>query len=80
MGLKGYRLWAMGQLDSTCRAPPLPPRLASSARAICPSTSDSTAGLANGDEVQDDAAGSALSIISPAPVAAAGAGRGHSAA
>jgi hypothetical protein len=24
MGLKGYRLWAMGQLDSTCRAPPRP--------------------------------------------------------
>jgi hypothetical protein len=24
MGLKGYRLWAMGQLDSTCRAPPHP--------------------------------------------------------
>jgi hypothetical protein len=23
MGLKGYRLWAMGQLDSTWRAPPL---------------------------------------------------------
>jgi hypothetical protein len=23
MGFKGYRLWAMGQLDSTCRAPPL---------------------------------------------------------
>jgi hypothetical protein len=22
MGLKGYRLWGMGQLDSTCRAPP----------------------------------------------------------
>ena len=22
MGLKGYRLWFMGQLDSTCRAPP----------------------------------------------------------
>jgi hypothetical protein len=22
MGLKGYRLWAMCQLDSTCRAPP----------------------------------------------------------
>jgi hypothetical protein len=22
MGLKGYGLWAMGQLDSTCRAPP----------------------------------------------------------
>ena len=22
MGLKDYRLWAMGQLDSTCRAPP----------------------------------------------------------
>jgi hypothetical protein len=22
MGLKGYRLWIMGQLDSTCRAPP----------------------------------------------------------
>jgi hypothetical protein len=22
MGLKGYRLWAMGQLESTCRAPP----------------------------------------------------------
>jgi hypothetical protein len=22
MGLKGYRLWDMGQLDSTCRAPP----------------------------------------------------------
>jgi hypothetical protein len=22
MGLKGYRLWAMGKLDSTCRAPP----------------------------------------------------------
>jgi hypothetical protein len=22
MGLKGYRLWAMRQLDSTCRAPP----------------------------------------------------------
>jgi hypothetical protein len=22
MGLKGYRLWSMGQLDSTCRAPP----------------------------------------------------------
>jgi hypothetical protein len=22
MGLKGCRLWAMGQLDSTCRAPP----------------------------------------------------------
>jgi hypothetical protein len=28
MGLKGHRLWAMGQLDATCRAPPLhfPPR------------------------------------------------------
>jgi hypothetical protein len=24
MGLKGYRLWAMGQLDSTCRAQPRP--------------------------------------------------------
>jgi hypothetical protein len=24
--LKGYRLWVMGQLDSTCRAPPpIPP-------------------------------------------------------
>jgi hypothetical protein len=22
MGVKGYRLWVMGQLDSTCRAPP----------------------------------------------------------
>jgi hypothetical protein len=22
MGLKGYRLWVMGQLDSTCSAPP----------------------------------------------------------
>jgi hypothetical protein len=22
MGLTGYRLWVMGQLDSTCRAPP----------------------------------------------------------
>jgi hypothetical protein len=22
MGLRGYRLWAMGQRDSTCRAPP----------------------------------------------------------
>ena len=22
MGLKGYRLWVMGQLDSMCRAPP----------------------------------------------------------
>jgi hypothetical protein len=22
MGLKGYRLWTMGQLDSTCRVPP----------------------------------------------------------
>jgi hypothetical protein len=22
MGLKDYRLWVMGQLDSTCRAPP----------------------------------------------------------
>jgi hypothetical protein len=22
MVLKGYRLWVMGQLDSTCRAPP----------------------------------------------------------
>jgi hypothetical protein len=22
MDLKGYRLWVMGQLDSTCRAPP----------------------------------------------------------
>jgi hypothetical protein len=22
MGLKGYRLWATGHLDSTCRAPP----------------------------------------------------------
>jgi hypothetical protein len=28
MGLKGFRLWAMGQLDSTCRAPPrCPPTL-----------------------------------------------------
>jgi hypothetical protein len=25
MGLKGYRLWAMDQLDSTCRAPPRGP-------------------------------------------------------
>jgi hypothetical protein len=24
MGLKGYRLWVMGQLDSTCSAPPRP--------------------------------------------------------
>jgi hypothetical protein len=22
MGLKGYRLWVMGQVDSTCSAPP----------------------------------------------------------
>jgi hypothetical protein len=22
MGLKGFRLWAMGQINSTCRAPP----------------------------------------------------------
>jgi hypothetical protein len=22
MGLKGYRLWVMGKLDSTCTAPP----------------------------------------------------------
>jgi hypothetical protein len=22
MGLKGYRLWDMGQFDATCRAPP----------------------------------------------------------
>jgi hypothetical protein len=28
MGLKGYRLWVMGQLDSTCRAPPPVPGLA----------------------------------------------------
>jgi hypothetical protein len=28
MGLKGYRLWAMGQLDSTCRAPPYSPMVA----------------------------------------------------
>jgi hypothetical protein len=27
MGLKGYRLWAMGQLDSTCSAPPQPKRV-----------------------------------------------------
>jgi hypothetical protein len=27
MGLKGCRLWAMGQLDSTCRAPPRSPKL-----------------------------------------------------
>jgi hypothetical protein len=26
MGLKGYRLWVMGQLDSTCSAPPLAER------------------------------------------------------
>jgi hypothetical protein len=25
MGLKGYRLWVMGQLDSTCSAPPYSP-------------------------------------------------------
>jgi hypothetical protein len=25
MGLKGYRLWVMGQLDSTCSAPPRSP-------------------------------------------------------
>jgi hypothetical protein len=25
MGLKGYRLWVMGQLDSKCRAPPQGP-------------------------------------------------------
>jgi hypothetical protein len=24
MVLKGYKLWVMGQLDSTCRAPPQP--------------------------------------------------------
>jgi hypothetical protein len=24
MGLKGYRLWVTGKLDSTCRAPPPP--------------------------------------------------------
>jgi hypothetical protein len=30
MGSKGYRLWVMGQLDSTCRAPhrvPAPPQV-----------------------------------------------------
>jgi hypothetical protein len=26
MGFKGYRLWVMGQLDSTYRAPPQAPR------------------------------------------------------
>jgi hypothetical protein len=38
MGLKGYRLWAMGQLDSTCRAPPTPPpplRDMRSAKPLC---------------------------------------------
>jgi hypothetical protein len=35
MGLKGYRLWAMGQLDSTCRAPP---RRALFSRAVLDST------------------------------------------
>jgi hypothetical protein len=32
MGLKGYRLWVMGQLDSTCSAPPSPPRRPGRAR------------------------------------------------
>jgi hypothetical protein len=27
--LKGYRLWVMGQLDSTCRAPKRPPGFSS---------------------------------------------------
>jgi hypothetical protein len=34
MGLNGYRLWAMGQLDSTCRAPQWVERLLG-----CPSRS-----------------------------------------
>jgi hypothetical protein len=33
MSLKGYRLWVMGQLDSTCSAPPSPQTDA--ARAPC---------------------------------------------
>jgi hypothetical protein len=34
MGLKGYRLWVMGQLDSTCRAPPREPAAAAAAAAV----------------------------------------------
>jgi hypothetical protein len=44
MGLKGYRLWFMGQLDSTCTAPPCaaaPPLLlpapSGPSASVCPS-------------------------------------------
>jgi hypothetical protein len=33
MGLEGYRLWVMGQLDSTCRAPPRSDSIMSDAHA-----------------------------------------------
>jgi hypothetical protein len=39
MGLKGYRLWAMGQLDSTCRAPPRAPSGTRAASPHCSGTS-----------------------------------------
>jgi hypothetical protein len=43
MGLKGYRLWDMGQLESTCRAPPRESLLYLSTAA----SSDSTASVTN---------------------------------
>jgi hypothetical protein len=41
MSLKGYRLWAMGQLDSTCRAPPLCVLLGTYSKCWNPTTSAS---------------------------------------
>jgi hypothetical protein len=54
MGLKGYRLWAMGEIDSTCRAPPPLAPVAGRPRLIPPreggSTDDGVPGPVGGAE------------------------------
>jgi|AntAceMinimDraft_12_1070368.scaffolds.fasta_scaffold17095_1 hypothetical protein len=60
--------------------PPLPPLLASSARAICPSTNDSMAGLTNGDDAEVVAEADAEAPPATGSFVVVATGRGHSAA
>jgi hypothetical protein len=62
MGLKGYRLWAMGQLDSTCRAPPRPlPSLTRSAAASIECAASRACGATPGGGFRSHAHSSSVS-------------------
>jgi hypothetical protein len=59
MGVKGYRLWDIGQMNSTCRAPPLLPWETRAATAV--------GDVARDDDLDDDGGRDATGAPASAP-------------